>query len=113
MGEGMGKTRPCMDFQEELWEIDPWKPRKDVVTEHEQAGGLLQFIEPGHGEGVVSLDLFDAYCPIGREVGDRALIRRIKLLREAVEGWLRRVAVAQRPTDLGTHRLPLGPLQQL
>ena len=95
MGEGIGKARACMDFQEELREINPWEPRKDVVAEHEQAGGLLQFIEPCHGEGVTALALFDPHRCIGRKVGDRALIRRIKLRREAVEGWLRRFAVAQ------------------
>jgi len=69
MGEGMGKARTRMDLEEYLREINPWEPGKDVVTEREQAGWLLDLIEPRDGKCGTTVDLFHTDRGIGREVG--------------------------------------------
>jgi hypothetical protein len=113
MGEGMGKASTGMDFQEHLGEIHSWESGEDVVAEREQAGGLLQFIEPGDSQCVMTVLLVYPDCSIRRQVGGGALIGQVELVREGLQFQLGGFAPAQGPADLGPHGVPLGALQQL
>ncbi len=94
VGKCMGKPRARVDLQEDFGEIDPWEPRQHLRAERQQAGGLLQFVEPSQREGVPTLDLFHPDGGIGGEVRHSPLIGRIELMGERLQRWLGRVRMA-------------------
>jgi hypothetical protein len=58
-----------MDLEEYLREINLWGPGKDVVTECDQAGWLLELIESRDGKHGTTVALFHTELGIGRKVG--------------------------------------------
>jgi hypothetical protein len=85
MGEFMRESRPCMHFEEYFREINPWKPRQNLIAQFHQACWLFKFIEARDGQCVSTVHLFHTDHRIRREVGDGALIGGIELLRACVE----------------------------
>ena len=105
----MGEARAGMDFQEDLREVDPGEQREDLLPEGEQAGGLLQFVEPGQRQRIAAVDGFDPHGRVGRQVGRGPLIRGLQLLGQGLEA----APASQggpRPDRPGGGGLPTDPL---
>jgi hypothetical protein len=84
-----------------------------VITQGEQAGWFLQFVEACERQRVASVHVFNPYRGIRGDVRRGTLIGLVELLGQRVEFRFGGFATPQRPTDLGPHGFPPRALQQL
>ena len=76
----VGKAGPGMHFQQDLREIHPRQPCRDV--QGDEARGLLQFVEVGDDQLLAPRRTFEAHGGLVWQVCQGLLIRHIKLGRQ-------------------------------
>ena len=113
MGERLGKTRPGVDLEQHLGQVNPRQACHDLLTELDKVRRLDELLEIREDQLLLARAPLDAYRGIARQIGRGLPIRRIQLLAQPFERLLGGFLVAERAAHLRAQCLPLRTAQEL